>query len=199
MGLGESIRGSGEDLRCGGLAQENVLKYACTAPSSKLWDGLYIDDRIPVTVVPQTPATLWSAPISNKFMDARAEYVRANLERAPKITFLNDGKCTAWGTEVNDLTTRVGFSLDKTRGLVDILIAVLALPTVNQNLMQRLVGLLIHHPSHRRVFLCLLDVVYELTASMGVGGNKAASTCAGRDCGFRASLTHRNARWPVGA
>ena len=88
--------------RCGGLAQENVLRYGYSVPSSKNWDGLYIDDRILVAVVPHTTRNL-GEPDIKKIMDARAEYTRASLERAPTKAFLNEGKFTAWGTEVNGL------------------------------------------------------------------------------------------------
>ena len=93
--------------------------------------------------------------------------------------------------DVNDLTGRVGLLLDKTRGLVDLLIAVLALPTVNQSLMQQLAGLLI--PSIPQAYLSLFigRDLRRYRRQHGAGGNKATSTCAGRDCGSRAILTHR--------
>lgn len=100
-------------------------------------------------------------------MDSRTKYQDLGIPTATKKAFSKQPRFTAWGTEVDSKSGRVGTPMIKLRHLADIINNACALPRVTKKLMQGLTGLLVHPFLHRRSAMCVLQDTYVFINKLG--------------------------------
>ena len=156
-------------LKDGGTMQEGeTIAFRQVVPANHTLEGLYIDDHLVMQVLPSRAGR----GKASKFRDevivekSRAQYKKLGVPVSEKKQFTNEYNFTAWGTNVDNQTGRVGVGLEKLKQLCSLVVEICQLKTVSQKLMQKTIGLLVHPAMHKRILMSLLLESYSFTAKM---------------------------------
>eukprot|EP00438_Fugacium_kawagutii_P028648 Skav214648 [mRNA] locus=scaffold1660:52599:54713:- [translate_table: standard] len=189
-----------KDCHC--MQPEEVLEFKSPVPASHTFEGLYIDDHIVAQVVPGKKLR----PKKQKFRDdeiiedSRRQYETLGIPTSSNKAFNKEPRFTAWGTEVDSKTGRVGAPLQKMRQLADILAQACRLPKLSKKLLQGLTGLLVHPFMHRRLAMSLLQDTFLWIERLKDNESKPLPVSVREEllgCALILPLCHSNIRWGV--
>ena len=186
----------------GCLRGDETIAFKCILPAKATWEGLYIDDHVATQIVPKRASRQRGEKFRDDeiIRDSRARYDELGLPVSQKKRYTKIPKFTAWGTEVDSQTGRVGAPLHKLQQLVQLIHEVCQLPFVTKKLLQKTVGLIVHPAMHRRIFMSLLQETYLWIEKLGNGQRKKLPTRVSEELYWVAlcvPLMHANARWPI--
>lgn len=191
---------------CQSMKPDEVLEFKAPVPASHTLEGLYIDDRIVTQVLPSK--ILRSK--NDKYRDdeiiasSRNHYTSLGIPTSSKKAFAREPKYTAWGTEVESKSGRVGAPLLKVRHLSEVIANACQLPKLFKKLLQGLTGLLVHPFLHRRLAMSILQDTFLWIEKLSDHESKPLPVKVKEEllgCALILPLSHRNIRWgsPIGA
>ena len=192
-----------EILQDGGCMQDGErIEFKQPLPATHTLEGLYIDDHIVTQILPSKK----NRPKGVRYRDeelieqSRRQYSAQGIPTSEKKAFQKADTFTAWGTEVDNKSGRVGAPLIKLKQLASLLTRVCSLPTVSQKLLQSVVGLLIHPFMHRRSTMCLLQDTFLWVEKLSATESKPLPIAVKEEllaCALLMPLCHSNIRWTV--
>ena len=184
------------------MKDNEVLQFGGPIPAAHTFEGLYIDDHIVAQVV---PAKKFRAP-DDRFRDdeiisdSRNKYSSLGLPTSSKKAVTKEPKFTAWGTEVDNKSGRVGSPLIKLKHLAELLQRACSLPRVSKKLLQGLTGLLVHPFLHRRIAMSILQDTFLWIERLSDTEQKPLPVKVKEEllgCALILPLCHSNIRWEV--
>ncbi len=189
-----------QDAGC--MDPSETVAFKSRLPANLTWEGLYIDDHIVTQVVPKRH----NRKKGQKFRDdeiidsSRKQYQKLGLPVSSKKQFTHLSEFVAWGTAVSSSSGRVGTPLVKLKQLCQLLVEVCCIGRVNQKLIQKTVGLLIHPCMHRRICMSLLQDTYTWCDKLKPGLNYKLPSSVREELlwmGLCLPVMHANMRWPI--
>ena len=205
------------------MQEKEVIEYGMPLPVTDTIEGLYIDDHIVVQkVLSQSSRKLYQraanlassssssfspAPLGSSchrdeeiMAKSRDHYDAVGLPRSVAKGFSKDYNFTAWGTEVDSFSGRVGVRLQKLQTIVDLVLGAFSLDYVTKRAMQQLLGLFIHPMMHRRELMSCFHHVFSWVDTIPEGGVRRIPPAVQDEliaaC-LLLPLAGANIRWPV--
>ena len=187
---------------CGAMQENETLAYKKIVPAKHTLEGLYIDDHLVMQILPNRR----TRKSRSKFKDeelidrSRKKYQELGLPISKKKQFTKCSDFCAWGTSVSSQSGRVGVSSEKLKGVGELIVEICQLRFVTQKLLQKAVGLLVHPAMHRRIFMSLLQEVYQFITKMKPKKEYRLPDNVREELLWMAlclPLMHANIRWPI--
>ena len=131
---------------------------------------------------------------------SRDQYKRHGIPTSESKAVSKADRFTAWGTEVDSKSGRVGTPMIKLKQLSQLIASVCKLPRVSKKLLQAVTGLLVHPFMHRRSLMCILQDTFLWIERLKDGDSKPLPTSVREELlcsGLMLPLCHSNAKWEV--
>lgn len=153
---------------CGAMQDDETLAYKKVVPASHTLEGLYIDDHLVMQILPgrKTRRSRQKFRDEELITKSRNQYKHLGLPVSEKKQFTKASNFTAWGTNVDSESGRVGVAIEKLKGIGGLVVEVCNLKKVTKKLLQKVVGLLVHPAMHRRLLMSLFQEVYQFIGRM---------------------------------
>lgn len=187
---------------CGVMREAESLSFDKPLPATHTLEGLYIDDHLTMQLLPTR--NLRDNRIKYRDEDivgqSREQYARLGLPVSSKKQFTKCANFTAWGTNVDSASGRVGVGIEKLKRIADLIVDVCKLKRVTQKLLQKLVGLIVHPAMHRRILMSLLQDTYTFISGMHSTSSQFLPVAVREELlwvGLCLPTMHSNVRWPV--
>ena len=125
---------------CGTMDESETLAYKKVVPATHTLEGLYIDDHLMMQILPCRKLRKRKQKYGDEeiISKSREKYASLGLPVSSKKQFTKCSNFTAWGTNVDSKSGRVGVSLDKLKSLSELIREICQLPVVNQNSCKKL-------------------------------------------------------------
>lgn len=187
---------------CDCLRDNERLEFKSPLPASHTYEGLYIDDHIVAQVLPKRRRRSSKQPFRDEVIiqDSRKQYAAQGIPTSHKKAFTKQYQFTAWGTEVDSNSGRVGTPLKKLCQLSDLVIAVVDLKKVSKKILQSVTGLLVHPFMHRRALMCLLQETFNWIEKLTDNESRPLPLSVREEllsCALCLPLAHTNVRWEI--
>ena len=149
------------------MLESDVLRYGSPIPPSDVLEGAYIDDHL---VVGRVGRHAVKGPGRDRevLSRSRAAYVASGLPLSAK-SFNECGTFNAWGIEVRAEQGEVGVARGKLLQIMTLGLATAAGGVATKQVMQQLLGLMIHPFCLRRELMSSFQRAYVWTASLDEG------------------------------
>lgn len=138
-------------------------------PAAHTLEGLYIDDHLVMHILPGRKARRSRQKFRDEELIAKSrnQYKHLGLPVSKrKKQFTKSSNSTAWGTNVDGESGRVGVATEKLKGIGGLVVEVCNLKKVIKKILPKVAGLLVHPAMHRRLLMSLFQEVYQL---IGIG------------------------------
>jgi hypothetical protein len=144
------------------MEPQHELLFGVPTPSTRILEGIYIDDHIVAGVVRKHEVGEKAGMPDWAIVErSRAEYHRLGLPRAEAKAFEIQRSFVAWGTEVDSSSGRCGTPEEKRRQLFFLTCLTISSNRVTKKLMQSLMGSFIHPFMHRRECMCIFGRAFQ--------------------------------------
>ena len=183
------------------------LEFRSPLPASHTLEGLYIDDHIITQILPSKKNRKNIARFRDEELLARSreQYQKKGIPISSGKAFEKCDNYTAWGTEVDSRSGRVGAPQRKLKHLSELIASVcslplVCLPLVSKKLLQGIVGLLVHPFTHRRNLMCVLQDTFVWIEKLRDGESRGLPNSVKEEltcCGLLLPVCHSNVRWGV--
>ena len=186
---------------CGAMQDGETISFKKPLPPSNTLEGLYIDDHLILQIVPNRKHRGQQVFRDEEILRCtREQYKRLGVPISAKKQFSKKQNFTAWGTNVDNASGRVGVPLEKLKQLSHLIVDVCNLEFVGLKLLQKTVGLLVHPAMHRRLFMSLLQDTYQFIAKLQPKKQYRMPVGVREELLWMCMclpVMHSNARWPV--
>ena len=186
-----------QDAEC--MKPGESLMFKEPLPASHTLEGLYIDDHIITQILPKKKYRRKSDTYRDEELLAksRSQYKHHGIPTSENKVFAKAEKFTAWGTEVDSKSGRVGTPLIKLKQLSQLLSSVCRLKSVSKKLLQAITGLLVHPFMHRRSLMCILQDTFMWIERLKEGESRPLPVAVREELlcsGLMLPLCHSNIR-----
>ena len=187
---------------CDCMHTDECIEFQSPLPASHTLEGLYIDDHIVTQILPSKK----NRPKHKKFRDeiiiesSRNHYKSQNIPTSKKKAFQKADRFTAWGTEIDNKSGRIGAPLVKLKHLSKLLTSVCQLKRVSKKLLQGMTGLLVHPFMHRRSLMSILQDTFLHIEKLGDKESRPLPVSVKEEllcAALLLPLAHSNCRWEV--
>ena len=167
------------DQNC--VYHDGLLRYGRPFPSTSLLQGIYIDDGGIMKILPlvdiRKPSddtllvtrSLGALSLSGLEIANHKGFGSARAVEAHEETPVGDEVFTMWGTEVASRPGLVGTPPSKRLAISCLLWQVVLLPTIERQVFERCLSLVIHPFSHRKEFMSFLHRSYRWAKTLTYG------------------------------
>ncbi len=155
-------------LRAAGcLRASEHLKYNGPFPAGKVLEGVYVDDHVVIGLCRkdqvQDPG---AGEDTDRVTRSREAYAAAGLPVAPEKSADRKTHFVAWGTEVCSESGLVGAPVGRRLQIIHLLVLALANPYCTRELLECMLGSLVHPLMHRRCLMSTLGRSYRYCRSL---------------------------------
>lgn len=150
---------------------------------SRLLDGIYIDDPVVALVTHIHKLHDRIGPDRDVILAGHQAYKTSCLARSvdkgvgfsrctgpSDFTFTAASKFTAWGTAVDSVSSVAATPVDRRFRVFVLICFVATVKYASKNIMQRLLGLIVHPFLHRKALMCILHRVYKWVDNLPSSG-----------------------------
>jgi len=156
----------------GCLCPGEHLKYNTSVPSSNTWEGVYIDDRFVISVLPSAKATTISSDLRDCQLVTAGEKAyeeTLGIERASEKEVRYATDFTAWGTQILGRKGRACAPRQKRSSICALLSITLRQGHIDRKSLERLLCQVIHPFMHRWEFLRVMHQCFHFVQSLSYG------------------------------